>query len=213
MPYQSAPEHVIPGVPSHFATVYARRGDAVGLVVESHEGRPTKIEGNPLHPSSLGAADTTTQASILDLYDPERSSCPLRGGAKSSWEVFASELEPRLAQSLETGGAGLRVLCPPTNSPTVLRLRATFAQRFPKARVHRHTPVDEASAHAGSRLAFGRVVRPLVAFDQAKVILSLDSDFLQTEPGNVRAHKAFSAGRAVKSPETTMSRLYVVEPG
>jgi len=213
VPYQSVPEQVIPGQAMHFATVYARRGDAVGLVVESHEGRPTKIEGNPLHPSSLGAVDAITQASVLDLYDPERTPSPLRAGAKSTWDAFAAELDARLSKHATDLGATLRVLATPTNSPTVQRLRAAFGRRFPAARVHTYAPVDAANVHAGSTLALGRAMQPLLAFDQAKVILSLDSDFLQTEPGNVRAHRSFSVGRAVTSPQSSMSRLYVVEPG
>jgi len=88
VPYGRMPEDVIPGVPSHYATVIQRRGDAVGVVVESHEGRPTKIEGNPDHPSSSGAADLLTQASILDLYDPERSPTPLKDGHSATWRDF-----------------------------------------------------------------------------------------------------------------------------
>src|SRR6202012_995568 len=95
-PYAKMPEDVIPGVPAHYATVIQRRGDALGLIVESHEGRPTKVEGNESQQSSLGAADLVTQATILDLYDPERSTQPLKGGSPSNWAEFEGALAAKL---------------------------------------------------------------------------------------------------------------------
>ena len=212
VPYATAPEQIVPGVPLHYATVYARRGDAIGLVVESHEGRPTKIEGNPLHPSSLGAVDLITQASILDLYDPDRAPTPTKIGAKSTWEGFEAEIKARLALHAKDGGTRLRLLTEPLNSPTLLRLRAGFRARFPRASVHSYGAVDLGNARLGAVLAYGRPVETLIAYDKARVIVSIDADFLQTEPGNVRAHKLFSAGRKLTSPADSISRLYVVEP-
>ncbi|MGH7269719.1 MAG: TAT-variant-translocated molybdopterin oxidoreductase, partial [Polyangiaceae bacterium] len=212
VPYTKMPEDVIPGVPSHYTTVIQRRGDAVGLLVESHEGRPTKIEGNESHPSSLGAADLVTQATILDLYDPERSTLVLRAAKPATWGEFEVDLSAKLAGFAGDQGARLRLLMPPTISPTVLRMRAALAQRFPKARVHTWSAVSDSNAREGARLAFGQPVNALHAFDGARVILSLDSDFLQTETGNVRANKVFAAGRRMRSAQDSMNRLYVVEP-
>ncbi len=212
VPYTKMPEDVIPGVPSHYATVIQRRGDAVGLLVESHEGRPTKIEGNESHPSSFGRADLVTQATILDLYDPERSTTPLKAGLPASWGDFEGELSRRLAAYDKDQGTSLRVLMQPTLSPTVLRMRAALAQRFPKARVHTWAAVGDSNARAGARIAFGQPLNTLYSFDKARVILSLDSDFLQTESGNVRSTYTFSMGRRLRSSRDPMSRLYVVEP-
>jgi Fe-S-cluster-containing dehydrogenase component/anaerobic selenocysteine-containing dehydrogenase len=212
VPYTRMPEDVIPGVPSHYATVIQRRGDALGLVVESHEGRPTKIEGNEAHPSSYGGADLIAQASILELYDPERSTSPRKAGAPASWDDFEKDLDAKLTTYDKDQGAKLRLLMPPTVSPTVVRMRAALAQRFPKARVHTWSAVADSNARVGSKAAFGEVVNTLYAFDKARVIVSLDSDFLQTESGNVRANKLFAAGRRLRSSKDPMSRLYVVEP-
>jgi Fe-S-cluster-containing dehydrogenase component/anaerobic selenocysteine-containing dehydrogenase len=214
VPYTKMPEDVIPGIASHYATVIQRRGDAVGLVVESHEGRPTKIEGNETHPSSLGGADLVTQATILDLYDPERSTTPTKAGAPVSWGVFEEDFTAKLAtfDKDQSQGARLRVLMQPSLSPTVLRMRAALAQRFPKARVHTWSAVSDSNAREGVRLAFGQPASALYNYDRARVILSLDSDFLQTESGNVRANKTFAMGRRLRSPKDPMSRLYVVEP-
>lgn len=212
VPYAAMPEEVIPGIPSHYATVYGRRGDAIGLLVESHEGRPTKIEGNPSHPSSLGAADLVAQASILDLYDPDRSKSPEKKGEQIAWDAADAELAAALAGHAKDGGAKLRLLLEPLNSPTQLRLRAAILARFPKARVHTYAPIDDSGAREGARLVFGKPVRALPSYDAARAIVSLDCDFLQTEPGAIRAHKLFSSGRKLASPRDPMSRLYVVEP-
>ena len=210
VPYQKMPEQVIPGVPSHYATVFNRRGEALGLLVESHEGRPTKIEGNPSHPASMGAADLLTQASILDLYDMDRSiGARSQGFAKSVGEATGA-LKAALAKAGQ--GDKLRVLMQPTNSPSVLRMRKAIAERFPKSKVHSYAPVNESSMREGTRVAFGKPMQPLYAYDQANVIVSLDSDFLQTEAGSVRATKLFAARRRLRSPQDTMSRLYVIEP-
>jgi Fe-S-cluster-containing dehydrogenase component/anaerobic selenocysteine-containing dehydrogenase len=217
VPYTKMPEDVIPGVPSHYATVIQRRGDAVGLLVESHEGRPTKVEGNESQPSSLGAADLVTQATILDLYDPERSTEPRktepgRGANPASWGDFEADLGRKLAEFDNDQGARLRVLMPPTLSPTVLRMRAALAQRFPKARVHTWSAVSDSNLREGARLAFGEPINTLYSFDRTRAILALDSDFLQTESGNVRSTKTFASGRRLHSAKDAMTRLYVVEP-
>jgi Fe-S-cluster-containing dehydrogenase component len=212
VPYAKMPEDVIPGVPSHYSTVIQRRGDALGLVLESHEGRPTKVEGNEAHPSSRGGADLVAQAAILDLYDPERSTSPRKAGAASDWAAFDAEVTARLAGYEKEQGARLRVLMPPTISPTAIRMRTALLKRFPKARAHTWSPVSDSNAREGAKLALGQPLVALHAYEKARVIVSLDSDFLQTETGNVRAAKAFALSRRLRSARDSMSRLYVVEP-
>ncbi|MDB4942274.1 MAG: Molybdopterin oxidoreductase, iron-sulfur binding subunit [Labilithrix sp.] len=224
MPYAKAPEHVLPGVSNHYATVFPYRNDAIGLIVESHEGRPTKIEGNPDHPSSLGATGAWEQAAIYDMYDPDRSTTPMRGGATPSTAGGSShqpatwpELDAVLAEIARTaatdGGAKLRILAAPSTSPTFLRLRDQLLQKLPKAQVHTWTSVNDSNAREGARLAFGQVVNVLPDYSQAAIILSLDSDFLGTEAGHVRANREFIAGRKLANgANDPMSRLYVVEP-
>jgi molybdopterin-containing oxidoreductase family iron-sulfur binding subunit len=212
VPYGKMPEDVIPGIPSHYATVLQRRGDAIGLIVESHEGRPTKIEGNEGHPSSFGGADMVAQASILELYDPERSTTPRKGGVVAGWSAFDAELSAKLATYDKDQGARLRLLMPPTLSPTLVRMRGALAQRFPKARVHTWSAVAESNVREGARIAFGKPMIPVNLYDRAKLVLSLDCDFLQTESGAIRAAKGFAASRRLRSARETMNRLYVVEP-
>jgi molybdopterin-containing oxidoreductase family iron-sulfur binding subunit len=224
LPYSKAPEHVLPGVSAHYATVRQHRGDAIGLVVESHEGRPTKVDGNPLHPSSRGASDVWTQAMIYSLYDPDRSTTPMRGRAAPAGAAGASthqpatwaEVDAMLADVLRTAqadsGARLRILVEPSTSPTFIRMRDALLAKLPKAVVHVWSSVNESNAREGAKLAFGQPVTVVPKYGEANVILSLDSDFLGTEPGNIRANLEFAAGRKVHSASDTMSRLYVVEP-
>ncbi|HEY2509881.1 MAG TPA: TAT-variant-translocated molybdopterin oxidoreductase [Polyangiaceae bacterium] len=212
LPYSKAPEYMLPGLPVHYATVRQSRGDAIGLVVENHEGRPTKIEGNPEHPSSFGGTDAITQASILDLYDPDRSTGPRKGAEAAKWEEFEGLLKAKLAAFAADGGAKLRILAQPTNSPSLVRLRGLFQAKFPQAKVYTWSPVNESNAREGARLAFGQVVNTICDYRVAHVVLSLDSDFLQTEPGMIRATKFFSRGRKLRSAHDQLNRLYVVEP-
>ena len=134
VPYVEAPEQVIPGVPRHYATTMPAGTSAYGLVVESHEGRPTKIEGNELHPATLGSSSARVQAAILDLYDPDRSPFVLRRGERATWADFVAAWQERAKGHAADGGAGLAVLAPPSASPTLFRLAAAFRAAYPRAR-------------------------------------------------------------------------------
>ena len=213
LPYTKSPEYTVPGISEYFATVTSRRGESLGLLVESHENRPTKIEGNPQHPASRGGTDLITQASIFDLYDPDRSTTPLKAkGAKASWPEFEAAFADLLKAHDADKGAKLRVLMQPTTSPTLMRVRGQVRARFPNARFHTWAPFTESNSAEGTKVALGQSVTPIVEYDRARVILSLDSDFLQTESGSVRASRTFAKGRRLRGPADNMSRLYVVEP-
>ncbi|HEY8079652.1 MAG TPA: Fe-S cluster-containing hydrogenase [Labilithrix sp.] len=222
MPYAKAPEQILPGVPVHFASVRQYRSDAIGIVVESHEGRPTKIEGNRDHGASLGATDAFTQGAVYDLYDPDRATTPTRlnknAGPNDPKRIPAtwSEIDAALADVVRSNsadaGARLRLVVGPTVSPTFTRLRDAFQTKFPQAKVHVWAPVNENNQREGAKLAFGQPVNAIAAYSQARVIVSLDCDFLGTEPGSVRAAREFAETRRVHAPSDPMSRLYVVEP-
>ena len=222
MPYSKAPEHVLPGTTSYYASVIPQRGDAVGVLVESHEGRPTKIEGNPAHPSSRGGTDAWTQAAIYDMYDPDRGTTPMKGARQAqggfgahtpaTWADFDQAFADIVRASQADSGARLRILAEPTTSPTFLRLRDALLAKLPKAQVHFWEAAHDGNAREGARIAFGQLVNVVPSYDQAKVILALDSDFLGTETGTTRASHAFAKGRKLTSAKDDMSRLYVVEP-
>ena len=211
VPYSRAPEEVIPGKPLFFATALTLGGCATGLVIESHEGRPTKVEGNPLHPGSLGATDAFAQASILSLYDPDRSKVVLRTGTPSTWNIFTAELSAKVESGARPQGGGLRILTETVVSPTLAAQLTAVLAKFPAAKWHQYDAVTRDAARAGARLAFGEAVNTLYRVDKADVILSLGSDFLTTGPGAVRYAREFAARRRPSGPNNVVNRLYAIE--
>jgi molybdopterin-containing oxidoreductase family iron-sulfur binding subunit len=209
IPYVNKPDAVVPGLPLFFATAMPMSGYALGLLVRSNEGRPTKVEGNPDHPASLGATDTFAQASILTLYDPDRATGVTNGGAASSWEEFLNALNGALGQASD--GAGMRILTETVTSPTLIAQMQQLQQRFPQARWYQYEPGSGNGARAGAQLAFGRPINTTYRFDQARVIVSLDSNFLLESPGRVRYGRDFIGGRLLREGQREMNRLYVVE--
>src|SRR5271165_5296900 len=173
LPYTKRPEGVIPGLPNFYATAMPRAGTAFPVLVESHEGRPTKIEGNPRHPDSGGSSDTLAQASVLELYDPDRSSPVLQQGQPSSWKDYDAFAVKHYAAIRERKGKGLRILCEDLASPSLDLLREHFRAVLPEAGWHVFDSVSRAHAHDGAALAFGTPVIPRYQFDQAEIILSL----------------------------------------
>jgi MoCo/4Fe-4S cofactor protein with predicted Tat translocation signal len=211
VPYARAPEEVIPGKPLFFATAMTLGGVATGLLVESHQGRPTKVEGNPLHPGSLGATDVFAQASILGLYDPDRSQVVLQAGSIGTWNGFVAALSRQLESARKPQGGGLRLLTETVTSPTLARQLQAILAKFPAARWHQYEPVNRDAARAGARLAFGAPVHAVYRLEKADVILSLGSDFLTRGPGSVRYARDFAARRRAEQQESGMNRLYAVE--
>jgi molybdopterin-containing oxidoreductase family iron-sulfur binding subunit len=211
LPYTRQPEQIIPGKPLFFATAMSLGGFATGLLAESHMGRPTKLEGNPDHPASLGSTDALTQASILELYDPERSQAVLKGGRFSSWTTFLEELEAVLAPQRANTGAGLRILTETVTSPSLAQQFEQLLEQFPLAQWHQYEPVHRDSARAGAELAFGQVVQPVYDFEQADIILTLDADIFAAGPGNVRYARDFAARRGGQAASETVNRFYAVE--
>jgi len=211
VPYVNPPEEIIPGKPLFYASTMPFDGFGTGVVVESHMGRPTKIEGNPDHPASLGAADLFAQASILNLYDPDRSKVVLASGQIGSWSDFLAVGDKTRQKYLANKGAGLRLLTETITSPTLADQLHTLLTQFPLAKWHQYEPCGRDTVRQGARLAFGEYVNTLYRFDRADVILSLDADFLCYGPGSVRYARDFSDRRRVTGPDSTMNRLYVAE--
>jgi len=215
LPLSRRPEGTIPGTTKRFATVMETDGVGVGLQVTSYDGRPIKVDGNPLHPESLGGAGAQHQASVLELYDPDRSDRPMRRGGSaaqpSSWDAFAEFAKPHFARLKNTKGYGLRILSEATSSPTLLALKAEFLQVFSQAKWTTFTPGASDSPRAGSALAFGAPHRAILNTEAARVILSLDADLFAADfPGHLAHARAVARGR---TPDANMSRIYSVECG
>ncbi|MGB5366963.1 MAG: molybdopterin oxidoreductase, partial [Polyangiales bacterium] len=216
LPYSKAPEYLVPGIPSHFATVTSRGRDALGVVVTSHDGRPTKVEGNEQHTRSLGGTDVRAQAYVWDLYDPDRSQSPAqrRGNAlvDATDADFDQALKDLATKHEKDQGAGLRILAPISNSPSFRRMRDKVIEKFPKARFHTYSAINDDNAREGARMAFqGSPYAPVYDYSKSAVTLSLGSDFLGSEPGSVASGRRFGLTRMLGSSEASMSRLYVLE--
>ena len=211
LPYVTAPENVIPGIPQHYATTMPFGTTAYGVLVENHEGRPTKIEGNELHPSTRGASNAFMQASILGLYDPDRSQRVMDKGSERTWADFVSAWRTLYEKFSANQGAGLAVLSESFNSPTLARLVREFKAKFPQAVWATYEPVSAENIFEGARVATGKPLQAVYSFDAADVIFSLDSDFLKSEADNVSASRGYGEGRRITSENDSMNRLYVVE--
>ncbi len=214
VPYVVPPEQVIPGRPLFFATTYTMEGAGRGVIVESHEGRPTKIEGNPDHPASLGATSVHMQASILSMYDPDRVQAPKRTGDNSTWDRFVSEVLPKVDALRANGGEGLRLLMTPNTSPTVERQLKALLQQLPKAKVHVYDPLGVAGAVDASKQYLGQAVSTVYKFDKATRVVALDSNFMIEDEGSLAYARQFIDGRRVRADHhdaADMNRLYVVE--
>ncbi|MGH7846915.1 MAG: TAT-variant-translocated molybdopterin oxidoreductase [Candidatus Binatia bacterium] len=211
VPYVNQPEQIVPGRPLFFATAFPMSGVGTGVLVESHEGRPTKIEGNPNHPASLGATDAFAQASILTLYDPDRSQAVRNAGRISTWSAFLTAVNDDLEAERAVGGGGLRILTETITSPALANQLRRLLARFPSAKWHQYEPVNRDNVHAGDRLVFGANVNTIYRFENAEVILSLDADFLFSGPANVRYARDFAGKRRVRQGKIGMNRLYAIE--
>jgi MoCo/4Fe-4S cofactor protein with predicted Tat translocation signal len=210
VPYVRQPEGVIPGRPMYYATASTLGGYASPLLVESHLGRPTKVEGNDLHPASLGGTDIFAQASLLGLYDPDRSQTVMSMGDVRSWQSFLGAIRGPLSAQKALQGAGIRILTPTISSPTLADQLRGFLKIYPQAKWHVYEPVNRDNVLEGAKLAFGQPVETRYDLSKADVIVSLDADFLYAGfPGNTRYIRDFAARR---NPDSgNMNRLYVIE--
>ncbi|KAA3631320.1 MAG: 4Fe-4S dicluster domain-containing protein [Calditrichaeota bacterium] len=211
VPYVKPPEEVIPGVARQYASTMPLGTSAYGIVVESHEGRPTKIEGNKMHPSSNGSSNALIQASILGLYDPDRSQKVLEKGKEKEFADFLTFWAEKYNVYRANNGDGLAVVSESFSSPTMARLKKAFEKVYPKAVWATYEPVSDANIFDGLKIATNKDVRPIYDYSKAKVILSIDSDFTQTESENINANAGFAAGRDLDDEHSEMNRLYMVE--
>ncbi len=207
-PFGQQPENYTFGEPEYYATAMPTRTGAVPLVVKSYEGRPIKIEGNALYPGSNGGTDCYAQASILNLYDPDRAKRFTKDGKTVSREEALKFLDDLSAKFSANQGEGLAFLAESGTSPSRARLQKLIAGKFPKSQWFTYDAIDSGIHQRAATQAFGRPVRPIYHFDKARVILSLDCDFLGTEDD---AHDHIRRFVKSRNPGDSMSRLYVVE--
>ncbi|HZM11191.1 MAG TPA: TAT-variant-translocated molybdopterin oxidoreductase, partial [Candidatus Limnocylindrales bacterium] len=211
VPYVRQPEPITLGLPLFFASAMPFAGYATPVLVESHEGRPTKVEGNPDHPASLGGSDVFAQASILDMYDPDRSQVITYTGDIRAWSDYANAIKGPLNSQKAVKGGGMRLLTRTVSSPTLAAQINAVLTAYPEAKWVQYDPLNRDNARAGAQLAFGQYVETRYALDKADTILSLDGDFLSSGyPGFLGYARQFSSRRNPELKEK-MSRFYMVE--
>jgi molybdopterin-containing oxidoreductase family iron-sulfur binding subunit len=213
LPWGKSVEGVIQGLPLYFATAMPLRNSAIPLLAETHQGRPTKLEGNPSYAPHGGASTLLAQASVLDLYDPDRATKHTIKGSDATSAQVAALLASLGTNASANGGEGLAFLAEESSSPTRARLLTKLQAKFPRAIWSEYEPVQDEPPVAAARAVFGRDVKPLYHFAKAKRIVSLDADFFHAEAGSLYYSRAFASGRRVKKRDDTMNRLYVVESG
>jgi len=210
MPYVEPPENVVPGRPKYYATAAPVRGIAEGVIVESHLGRPTKVEGNPDHPSSLGATSVHSQGCLMDLYDPDRAKEIIHLGLPQDWDSFQVAWQQAIAPLQDRHGAGFRILTETVTSPTLGAQIQAVLKKYPAAQWHQFDPTGPHSARAAALTVFGKPVHTYYKLETAAVVVSLDADFLACGPGSTRYARDFSTRRR-QGDRLDMNRLYVVE--
>ena len=211
LPFGKSVEGYIPGMPLYYATAMPLRKTAVPLLAETHEGRPTKLEGNPVYAPNGGTSSLLAQASLLDLYDPDRATAHARNGAAIDSAAVGEFLAGIGRAYLEGKGAGLAFLAEESSSPTRARLVQQLRRKLPQAIWAEYEPVSDEPASEAARAAFGRSVKPVYRFAKAKRIVSIDADFLHAEAGSLTYSRDFATGRRVTNKDDSMNRLYMAE--
>jgi molybdopterin-containing oxidoreductase family iron-sulfur binding subunit len=211
MPFGKAVEDYTFGTSQYFATAMPTRTGAVPLIARSYEGRPVKLEGNPLYPDGNGSTDRYTQASILNLYDPDRAMRCVKSGNTAPREQALEALDEFAKKFAANQGEGLCLLGERKISPSRRRLHETIAKKYPKARWFLHEAIDTDIHRRAATLAFGKPLRPIFRYDKAKVIVSLDCDFIGAEDDVHNNIRRFTSQRKIEKPGDEMSRLYAVE--
>jgi MoCo/4Fe-4S cofactor protein with predicted Tat translocation signal len=209
LPYTKQPEDLVVGRPQMYATVINVAREAIGALVETHEGRPTKVEGNPQHPASKGKTDAFMQAAVLGLYDPDRISSPFKKDAAAKWSEWDAFASSHFAAFAAKKGAGLAFLSEPINSPSLLRLRAEAQKALPEAKWFTWSALNHDNEKLGTKQAFGKPMHAQHSAAKADVIVALDADVLGTEANSVVFANAFATRRQPDGQK--MSRLYAVE--
>jgi molybdopterin-containing oxidoreductase family iron-sulfur binding subunit len=214
-PEDRRPEGYIPGVPKFYASAMEVGGAAYGLLVTAYDGRPIKVDGNPDHPATGKGSNTWMQASILELYDPDRSRTVERHDGKrhlpASWKDFEQAAHDIASAMSQGGGKGFHVLSEATSSPSVAALKRELLSKYPQARWHEWEPLSHDTEREGMRVAFGRPLRVHLNLDKARVIAAFDADILGDHPDSLRHARDFAAGRDPDGNRTAMNRLYAVE--
>jgi Fe-S-cluster-containing dehydrogenase component len=215
VPEARRPEDYVPGAPKVFATAMELGGNGYGLIASAYDGRPIKVDGNPDHPHTGRGSTAFVQASLLELYDPDRSRSLERRKnnvpVPAIWTDFDEEAVKWTARFTANRGRGLRVLSESTSSPTIRALRTAFLERYPDARWYEYEALSRDSERLGTRMAFGRAMRPHYFLAETQIIAAFDADLFGDHPDSLRLARDYAGGRDPDASPGGMNRLYAVE--
>jgi molybdopterin-containing oxidoreductase family iron-sulfur binding subunit len=213
VPYVRVPEDAPFYEEEHYATTLTLGGFGFGALAEAHNGRPTKVDGNPKHPSNRGTSNIWMGATVLGLYDPDRSKNVVNLTRPSTWDEFNKVAHAELERQKSIKGAGIRILTETVTSPTLTTQVQDVLKAYPSAKWYSYEPANRDNMYEGAEMFFGMPAETLYSFDKADIILSLDCDFINSGPGHLRYAGDFANKRRARQGKTDMNRLYVVESG
>lgn len=207
IPYVEAEIGTIPGIPKYYASTIPWKNNALGVVIENHDERPVKVEGNEKHPSTLGKSNAFSQASTIEMYDPDRARGVKYNGKKVDWSEYL-----KFAKDINKGdGKGLAVLMQESSSPTIKSIQNDFKTKFPSASWVSYESVNNENLYKGIEKAFSKKLQPIYRLENAQIIVSLGSDFLGVDDNNIYNTRKFAQNRDIVDENSTMNRLYVAE--
>ena len=207
IPYVEAEIGTIPGIPKYYASTIPWKNNALGVVIENHDERPVKVEGNEKHPSTLGKSNAFSQASTIEMYDPDRARGVKYNGEKVDWSEYL-----KFAKDINKGdGKGLAVLMQESSSPTIKSIQNDFKTKFPSASWVSYESVNNENLYKGIEKAFSKKLQPIYRLENAQIIVSLGSDFLGVDDNNIYNTRKFAQNRDIVDENSTMNRLYVAE--
>ena len=207
IPYVEAEIGTIPGIPKYYASTLPFKNNALGVVIENHDERPVKVEGNEKHPATMGKSNSFAQASTLEMYDPDRARGIKYKGNKVDWSEYL-----KFAKSLnKTDGKGLAVLMQESSSPTIKSIKEDFKKNLPNANWVVYESINNENLYDGIEKAFSKRLQPLYRLENAQIIVSLGSDFLGVDDNNIYHTRKFAQNRDIVDETSTMNRLYVAE--
>lgn len=207
IPYVEAEIGTIPGIPKYYASTIPWKNNALGVVIENHDERPVKVEGNEKHPSTLGKSNAFSQASTIEMYDPDRARGVKYNGKKVDWSEYL-----KFAKDInKDDGKGLAVLMQESSSPTIKSIQNDFKTKFPSASWVSYESVNNENLYKGIEKAFSKKLQPIYRLENAQIIVSLGSDFLGVDDNNIYNTRKFAQNRDIVDENSTMNRLYVAE--
>jgi len=207
IPYVEAEIATVPGIPKHYASTMPFKNNALGIIIENHDERPVRVNGNEKHPSSMGKSNSFSQATTLNMYDPDRSRGVRFNGKKVDWSEYV-----KYGQSINNKkGEGLAVLSQESSSPTMQFMHKEFKKIYPDADWIVYEPINNENLYKGIEKAFGKKLQPFNRLENAQTILSIGSDFLGVEDNSIYHTRKFALNRDLKDEKSTMNRFYAVE--